>query len=279
MSAPVLLVNEHCRTGENPFYIPEENSIYWTDIPNGKMFRYELATGAHRQIYSGPPVGGFTLQEDGKLLLFRVNDIATLDHGGNVQSILQFSAPDMDRFNDVIADPEGRVFACTMSKIDGRAGVFRVERDGKITPLFLGTRTANGMGFSPDLRTFYWTDTTHLKIFRFDYDRARGEISNRSLFYDAANDGGKPDGMAVDEHGDVWSARWDGGGIVQIDARGKFVQKISLPVKKTSACRFGGEEMRSLFITTAGGEPDSGTLDGALFKIEPGVRGKPEFRS
>ena len=64
------LVDYACHTGENPLYHPQENAIYWTDIPNGRLFRYELSTGNHEPIEIGRPVGGFTIQADGKLLLF-----------------------------------------------------------------------------------------------------------------------------------------------------------------------------------------------------------------
>lgn len=279
MHDPILLVNEHCHTGENPYWSPNERAVYWTDIPAGRLFRLDLATGAHAEIYRGEPVGGFTMQADGSLLLFRVNDIAVLPRGGTERVLLPFESPDANRFNDVIADPEGRVFAGTMCKTPGTGGLYRLDLDGTITKLFLGTNTANGMGFSPDLRTFYWTDTTARSIFRFDYERATGVISNRSLFYEAPADEGKPDGLTIDEAGNVWTARWDGGAILQIDPSGKVLQKITLPVAKVSSCTFGGDDLSTLFVTTAGGQPSSQTLDGALFRIEVGTRGRQEFLS
>jgi D-xylonolactonase len=166
-----------------------------------------------------------------------------------------------------------------MGKEIGKGGLYRIDLDGTITKLFLGTRTANGMGFSPDLHTFYWTDTTGLRIFRFDYDLKTGAISNRALFYEAPADAGKPDGLTIDEEGNIWSARWNGGAILKIDPNGKLMEKIALPVATVSCCTFGGDDLRTLFVTTAGGSPGSQTLEGALFKIEVGVCGRPEFLS
>jgi D-xylonolactonase len=279
MSEPILLCNEHCQTGENPYWSRDERAVYWTDIPAGLLFRYDLSTATHTCIYRGAPVGGFTMQADGSLLLFRVNDIAVLPRGGRERVLLKFDEPDAERFNDLVADPAGRVFAGTIGKEAGKGGLYRIDIDGTITKLFLGTHTANGMGFSPDLQTFYWTDTTALRIFRFDYDVKTGAISNRALFYEAPAGVGKPDGLTIDEEGNIWSARWNGGAILKIDPSGKLLEKIAFPVAKVPCCTFGGDELRTLFITTAGGSPGSQTLEGALFKIEVGVRGRPEFLS
>lgn len=90
---------------ENPLWHPERSCLYWTDILGGKIHAFEPATGCHRIVYEGPPVGGFTLQENGDLLLFRVDDIVRLHPGGGLSMVRKFSAPGMQRFNDVIADP------------------------------------------------------------------------------------------------------------------------------------------------------------------------------
>src|SRR5215210_1984182 len=156
-----LVANAHCKTGENPLWDNERNCVYWTDIPNGRLFRYDLAARTHVAIYHGPPVGGFTQQADGSLLLFRVNDIAVLPWGAEeAHTLIQFSEPGMERFNDVIADSEGRVFAGTIGKDAESGGLYRVDCNGRVTKLLGGTGCANGSGFSPDLRSFYWTCST-----------------------------------------------------------------------------------------------------------------------
>jgi D-xylonolactonase len=279
MDEPILLSNEHCQTGENPYWSPKERAVYWTDIPAGRIYRYDLDTATHTCVYRGAPVGGFTIQADGSLLLFRVNDIAVLLPDGRERVLLHFDDPDADRFNDVIADPEGRVFAGTMGKSPTQGGLYRIDCDGTITKLFLCTRTANGMAFSADQRTFYWTDTTARRIYRFDYERATGAISNRTLFYQAVDGEGKPDGLTMDDEGNIWSARWDGGALLKHGPDGSVLRKITMPVAKVSSCTFGGDDLRTLFVTTAGGSPGAGTLDGALFQLDVGARGRPEFLS
>lgn len=273
------LANEHCQTGENPLWDAARECVYWTDIPNGRLFRHDLATARHEQIYSGPPVGGFTLQADGSLLLFRVSDIAVLPWGGAARTVIEFQDRTMERFNDVIADPEGRVFAGTIDRDDANGGLYRVDVDGTISQVCAGTGTSNGCGFSPDLHRLYWTDSTNKRIFRFDYDRATGALTNRTLIYQAADDEGTPDGMAVDAEGNLWSARWGGGCVVKHAPDGAVLEKIALPVRTVSSLCFGGRGLDAMYVTTADGKPDSDSLDGALFRIEGSVLGAAEFCS
>ena len=83
----------------------------------------------------------------------------------------------MKRFNDVIADPSGRVFAGTIGE-HPKGGLYRLDLDGTITKMFDGTGCSNGMGFSPDTKTFYWTCSTTRRIFQFDFDAESGALSN-----------------------------------------------------------------------------------------------------
>jgi D-xylono/L-arabinono-1,4-lactonase len=278
---PILISNEHCETGENPLWDHTRRSLYWTDIPAGKVFRYDFDTGTHANIYRGAPVGGFTMQADGSLLLFRVNDVVALlpDQRERERALFAFDDPGAERFNDVIADPEGRVFAGTRGHTKESGGLFRIDRDGTITNLIKGTRTANGMGFSPDLRTLYWTDSTAKRIYRFDYDRATGGISNQTLFYQATPTEGTPDGLAVDTQGNVWSAHWDGWQVFKHAPSGKVLERFTFPVAKISSVCFGGDDLRTLFVTTAGGRSGANTADGAVFQLDVDAQGVPEFQS
>lgn len=276
------LVNEHCATGENPYWNPDDGCVYWTDIPNGKLFRYDPATGAHRTIYHDAPVGGFTLQADGNWLLFRVHDIALLTPDGQVTVLLPFQDETAKRFNDVIADPEGRVYAGTMGATPEVGGLYRVDLDGTITKLFAGTGTANGMGFTPDLQFFYWTDSTAKRLYRFRYDRATGDLTGRTVFYQADPSEGTPDGLAVDTGGAVWSARHRGGTIRKhAPDDGRIVETITMPVKRVTSLFLGGPGRDIAFVTSAGGgEPESIEADGTLYQITGlGATGLEEFRS
>src|SRR4051812_23899567 len=111
-----IAADVHCQLAENPVWDSERKCVYWTDIPEGKLYSLDPAVGEWRIIYAGEPVGGFTLQQNGDFLLFRASDISLLNRAGQVSKVRDFCDEGMKRFNDVIADPRGRVFAGTIGE-------------------------------------------------------------------------------------------------------------------------------------------------------------------
>ena len=109
-----MIADYQCHTGEGPLWHPEQEALYWVDIPKGRLFRYVPTTGAHEMIHEGRPIGGYALQEDGNLLCFRdKGNVAVLDPRGQfIQTVIE-EIPELrtTRFNDVIAAPDGSVFA------------------------------------------------------------------------------------------------------------------------------------------------------------------------
>jgi D-xylonolactonase len=274
------VANYHCQTGENPLFREGDQRIYWEDIDSGRLFRAEHETLEHECFYQGPVMGGFSFQADGTLLLFEQDRIASLDPESGKRRVLREGIDsDMKRFNDVIADPEGRVFAGTIGKTEESGGLYRVERDGSVHCVWKGTQIANGMGFTSDLKRFYWTCSTTARIFIADYERETGELSNRRLFYAAPESEGTPDGMCVDETDRVWSARWGGSSVLCFDPDAKLELRVELPVPKVSSVTFGGPELDTLYITTAGGHPGATSAEGALYRLKTAARGKLPFLS
>ena len=139
----------------------------------------------------------------------------------------------------------------------------------------------NGLGFTPDLKHLYYTDSFARTIYIFDYDQKSGEISNRCVFVQVPEEDGLPDGLTVDSMGYIWSARWDGSSIVRYTPEGKLDRRIPSPAKKITSLVFGGEDLREIYITSAGGEnkPAEGAAAGALFRLRQEISGRPEFCS
>ena len=277
-----LIADYACATGEGPLWHPMEKRLYWTDIPSGRMFRYDPASGAHEQFYNGDVVGGYTIQSDGALLLFGSEGSVRLWRDGELTSLVGWiPAEEKNRFNDVIVDPEGRVFCGTMADGKGKGKLYRFDLDGTLTALLDGIGCSNGMGFTPDLKRMYYTDSVVREIYLFDYDRATGVITNQRVFATTEKKDGVPDGMTVDSEGCVWSARWGGACVARYDPAGKEMTRIELPVPKVSCVTFGGDDYSEMYITTAGGKAkdQDGPAAGALFRCRPGVKGVPEFLS
>ena len=279
---PTLIADHACHTGENPLWHPDERKVYWTDIPAGTIFRYDPATGQHEVCYDGDVVGGFTLQADGALLLFMARGAVKTWRDGAMATLLDEIPDEVDnRFNDVIADPAGRVYCGVMSTPTRAGRLYRLDPDGTLTVMIEDVGTANGMGFTLDRRHMYFTDSRRGEISLFDYDQATGDLMNRRLFVKVPEGGGHPDGMTVDAEGCVWSARWDGGEMVRHAPDGSVDRRVAFPAKKVSSLIFGGDDYTDIYVTTAGGQnkPEEGEGAGALFHLNAGIAGLPEFRS
>ena len=120
---PELIADYHCVTGEGPLWHPKESRLYWADIPEGRLFRYNPFTRVHEQIYDGRVVGGYTIQADGSLLLFMDRCSVAVLRDGELDFIVDELPDEADnRFNDVIADPAGRVFCGTMPQPQRSSG-------------------------------------------------------------------------------------------------------------------------------------------------------------
>ncbi len=284
-----IIADYQTACGEGPLWHPDEKRLYWTDIPTGRLFRYDPATGKHEQVYTGAQVGGFTIQENGALLLFMEKGAVKTWRDGQFEKTILEQIDDevKTRFNDVIADPRGRVFCGTMPVKNERLGrLYRLDPDGSLQLLLENIGCSNGMGFTPDRKQLYYTDTPTGCIYIFDYDEATGDITNQRVFVDVKNaDGspGKPDGMTVDAEGCVWSALWGGSCVVRYAPDGTELDRITLPAKNITCPTFAGDNFEDLYITTAlaGGSRDEPGNDaaGKLLRIRPGVKGAPEFRS
>ena len=248
---PEMVVNYGCEVGEGPLWHPLEKCLYWSDIPQGRMFRYDPATGHHEKFYDGPVVGGFTIQADGSLLLFMEKGAIAMWRDSDLRYITDgLPGEEENRFNDVFADTRGRVFCGTMpmdtERVSERRGtLYLLDTDTSVTPVLRNLGCSNGMGLTSDLKQLNFTDTM------------------------------------VDAEGYVWSAQWGGACIIRYSPDGKEDRRIPFPTRQVSSAIFGGEDYHDLYVTTAGGQDKTanGEDAGALFRVNPGVKGVPEFHS
>ena len=199
------------------------------------------------------------------------------------------------RFNDVIAAPDGSAFAGTyLSEEKGR--LYHVGTDGALRIVEEGVGCSNGMGFSPDLKTMYFTDAMVREIYAYDFNAETAALSNRRLFVRVSAEDGVPDGMTVDAEGFVWSANWFGSCIIRFDPEGREERRIATPAKQTSSVMFGGKDLDELYFTSAAFDcPTGSDLDpigydwdaygksyrgGGLFRVRGlNIQGKAEFKS
>jgi sugar lactone lactonase YvrE len=279
---PQVVSDYACQIGENPLWHPQEKRLYWADIPAGRLFRFEPKSGVHAEVHRGRPVGGFTIEASGGLLFFRDRGNVVLWRDGEISEIIDEVPTERgSRFNDVIADPAGRVFCGTMSSDHSKGRLYRLDRDGRLTQLLDSIGCSNGMGFTPDLKGFYHADSFAREISSFDYCAETGALSNQRLFATIPECGGLPDGLTGDRDCRGWSALWDGSSVVRFSSDGEVEARVRFPTRKVSSLTFGGEDLHDLYVTTAGGHTrqHDGTAAGALFRIPSEAHGQAEFLS
>ena len=205
------------------------------------------------------------------------NGLELLDE--NFRRVRLISLPPFDteilRFNDGKVGPDGAFWAGSMSYNGDKAigGLYRFG--GAPTQILDGMVIPNGLGWSPDGRTMYVTDSGKGVITRWDFDPESGSIVNEQFFVRIPPEEGAPDGLSVDEEGNVWSARWGGARVVGFDPDGAVIGEIEVPAGNPTSCCFGGPDNRTLFITSARhGLAEPGRADGALYQAKTGTRGQ-----
>ena len=289
---PELIVDTADQTGEGPLWHPAERKLYWADITEGELYRYDPVTGHHELVFRADQMfGGYTFQSDGSILLFLEEGRIGVLRNGRLEIVVGgIPGEEQNRFNDVIADPEGRVFCGTMCKDSDKAmerealgSLYLLETDGAIHKILDGIAISNGLGFTPDLTGLYYTDTPTGAIWLFDYDRSTGSISNRRDFTSTGDPGsdGLPDGMTVDSEGCVWSARVLTGQIHRYSPSRELALSIDFPCDMVSSAVFGGDDMEDLYVTTISADDREahGPGAGALYRVRTGIKGVEEFFS
>ena len=135
---------------------------------------------------------------------------------------------------------------------------------------------SNGLGWSPDGETMYDVDSLTYRVDAFDFDVADGQISERRQWVAIEPGAGIPDGLAVDNAGGVWLAPWGGAAVRRYAPDGALDRVLTVPTDNVTACCFGGDEGRSLDVTTASVQlPQAQPLAGSIFVTELDVSGPP----
>ena len=206
------------------------------------------------------------------------------DASGNVVELAQPEAGRDDvRMNDGACDPQGRFWAGTMAheETPGAGVLYRLELDGSCTTVLTGLTISNGIGWSPDGAVMYLSDSGDGSIDAFDFDATSGAISGRRAVARITEPGVAPDGLTVDDAGNIWVALWNGGAVRCYAPDGSLLDVLALPAERPTSCAFGGPDRATLFITTARQGLDAAALArqpdaGRVFRVDGlGVTGPP----
>jgi sugar lactone lactonase YvrE len=162
-------------------------------------------------------------------------------------------------------------------------GLSRLDPDLSLHAMETGIGTSNSIAWSPDDRTFYYSDTAARVIWAYDFDLDAGTIANRRVLTDMDGQPGGPDGSTVDAEGFLWNAQWGGWRLVRYAPDGRVDRVVPMPVAQPTSCMFGGEDLATLYVTSARTGLSDADLArqpqaGGLFALDVGVRGLPEPR-
>lgn len=267
--------------GEGPVW--HDGAFWWIDIESRKLQRL-TADGAYAAWDTGERVGCAIPCADGRWLLGLENSLSRLDPatGAITPLVALGKTPGDYRFNDGKCDPRGRLLIGTMSLAAPvmTAAFYRYEGGATLAELFTGIGTSNGLAWSADGRTMYYIDSKTGRIDQCDYDPTTGTPSNRRPLVESAPQG-RPDGMCIDQDGNLWAGHWGGWAVRCYHGRsGECLAEIPIPCANVTSCCFGGPDLDTLYITTASkglSEADRGAQPGAgrVFTARPGVRGQP----
>ncbi|MQR00376.1 SMP-30/gluconolactonase/LRE family protein [Glaciimonas soli] len=292
MSKFECLSNTSTQLGECPRWDEVEKKLYWVDILAPAIHVFSPDTGQQQTLQVAEHIGCFSLVNDGddaKFIAGMRSGIWLLGADGKQLRKLADNPEDQahSRFNDGRCDSQGRFWAGTLDepKAGGKAHLYRFDASG-LKSMDGGLLTSNGAAFSPDQRWMYHSDTPKFTIYRHAYDEATGTLGEREdwvRFTPTESDRGRPDGAAVDSQGYYWSALYEGGRVVRISPEGKIVETYPLPARCPTMCAFGGDDLRTLYVTTArAGRPETELQQypqsGSVFAMQVAIPGLPERR-
>jgi len=283
-------------TGEGPHWDEKTQTLYFVDIPDlafyphGAIFKWKPSTPAsqvEKFEFENKYVTFISPTKQGKFLVGVNQDIVEFDWSTKTHTTLHtVDDSKKTRMNDAKISPEGRLFCGTMSLEkspgicfeEGSGTLYGLDTDHKLKVLDSNFTICNGLAWTKDRKTFYFTDSTPRKIYAYDYDVANFTISNRRVAIDFAlwplEDTGLPDGCTLDSDENLWVACYYAGKVICFDPRtGKRLTEVLIPAKGTTSVCFGGANMDELFVTSSRAGRTKEQMEGdereagSLFKV------------
>ena len=273
--------------GEGHRWDELNNELVWVDILGRKIYRLDQNNASRSTIELPSDVGVAELKPDGSYILAVREGFASVDADGtNYQLIFKFpegSDPQV-RMNDGACDAMGRFWAGTMHDSKANAGsLYCMETGGSVSTKISKVSISNGIGWNRANNRMYFIDSPTGQVQLFDFNLQTGDISNPRCFVKIDQQFGLPDGLAIDAEDCIWVTLYGGGAVHRYSPSGELLTIVSVPVPNTTSCAFGGEDLSTLYITSARAELSQCQLDdyplsGSIFGVGVGVKGNVTYR-
>lgn len=272
--------------GECPVWSVSEQALWFVDILAPALHRFNPQNGEHRAVPVAEHIGCFGLNEDGGFVAALRSGVCMLDEQGKITRRIAPNPGEAERsrFNDGRVDRFGRFWCGSLWEPQDRNGgkLCRLDENLKLTVEAEDVMISNGLAFSPDNCWMYHTDTPNGVLYRYPVDD-QGDIGPREVLQRfKQEEGGLPDGAAIDSEGFYWAAMFDGSRVIRLDPRnGQIVDEIPLPVRWPTMVAFGGPDLKTLYITSSREGRSEEELaqypqSGDLFAVRVNVAGLPE---
>lgn len=282
-----LLLDVSARLGEGAFWNHQTNTFWWVDI-EGKSFNiYDPATQENTSYPVPHRIGTVVPDQGGNAIVALQDGIYRLILKDGTLELL--ARPDYDtsrfRFNDGKCDPAGRLWVGTMPTDNTKetAALYRLNHDFTLTRVLEGISISNGIVWTADKKTMYYIDTPTQQVKEYKYNHRTGEIKFTRVAVQIQRELGSPDGMSIDQDGNLWVAHWGGRAVYCWNPRtGDLISKIEVAAKNVTSCAFVGPNLDEMFITSASigmsdAEKEELPNAGGLFRANPGVKGVRSF--
>lgn len=279
------LTNAKSVLAESPLWCEQENALYWVDIKDPRIFRYGFEDSAIRVWTMPSEIGSICNARSGTLVAaLRTGVMLFEPQTGRFSAVAHpESARPGYRLNESKIDPLGRLWVGSVEDpgFTAQGYLYCIDSAHNVVVKKRHIAMPNSLGWSPDARTMYFSDSLTRRIMAYDFDAASGEIANPRTFAEVPEREGFPDGLAVDVEGFVWNAQIDGWRIKRYDPDGHIERILPVPVRRPTSLAFGGKDYSILFITTAAfrlapKELAAQPLAGCVLIHSPGVRGRKE---
>jgi sugar lactone lactonase YvrE len=262
-----IAVRANAKLAEGPRWDAVARRLLWVDIEGCEL--HVLERGEDRAFGVEAMVGAAAPTAEGGVLLALADRLALLDPADeSVRTLVRLPHGPAMRSNDGACDAAGRLWIGTMA-LDAMRGAGALYRyDGELRRMLGGVTLSNGIGWTPDDTRMYYIDSPLQRVDVLDFELASGSLDDRRPFVSIDERDGIPDGLAVDDEGGVWVALYGGSCIRRYNEKGRLDAVLQVPAENVTSCCFGGDDGRSLFVTTA-------APDGNVYVTRPGVSGPP----
>lgn len=282
-----LVIDSKSELGEGAIWNFKTHEFLWIDIQGKILNFYNPLTGNNKEMFTGQMIGTVVPTETGQVLVALQNGIYKLNPETGTKKLIVDPEEDFpdNRFNDGKCDPAGRFWAGTMSTKDEKSAgaLYRLNSDDSIHKMVDNVSISNGIVWSLDKTKMYYIDTPTQQVMAYNYNNTTGDISSPKVAVEIPKDMGLPDGMTIDEEGNVWVALWGGSAVGCWNPEtGKLLRTVKVPAKNVTSCAFGDNDLGTLYITTARIGTSDKELEefpyaGGIFKTRPGVKGEKAF--